>query len=194
MNDKVQNDQADGGENPIDELSVLKARADQMGIKYSPKIGVDALRAKVNDALNPPKEEEVEETKELSEREKEQKIRADMRDSELALVRLRITNLNPQKKDLHGEIFTVANKYVGIVKKYVPYGEATENGYHVPNIIYKQLKARKFLNIRTRPDRTTGNIAVEQTWAPEFALEVLPPLTDKELAELAKMQAAKAGA
>jgi len=108
----------------------------------------------------------------------------------MKLVRLRIQNLDPKKKDLPGEIFTVANEYLGTVKKFVPYGEVTEEGYHVPYCIYRMMDARKFLNIRTVKDRRTGIERVESTWAKEFALEVLPQLTAKELAELANAQKA----
>src|SRR5690606_33228500 len=109
----------------------------------------------------------------------------------MKLVRLRIVNMDPKKKDLPGEIITIANEYLGTVRKYVPFGEVTDNGYHVPYCIYKELKARKFLNIRTYKDRKNNNqVHVEQNWAPEFALEVLPPLTKDELARLATAQAA----
>ena len=35
-----------------DELETLKARATQIGISYSPNIGLEALRKKVSDKLN----------------------------------------------------------------------------------------------------------------------------------------------
>ena len=107
---------------------------------------------------------------------------------------VRITNLDPKKKDLPGEVFTVANEHLGTVRKFVPYGEVTDNGYHVPYCIYKALKARKFLNIRTFKDRQNQNqIKVEQSWAQEFALEVLPTLTPDEIKKLAAAQSAAGG-
>lgn len=112
----------------------------------------------------------------------------------MKLVRLRIVNLDPKKKDLPGEIFTVANEYIGTIRKYVPFGEVTEGGYHVPHCIYKMLKSRKFLSIRTRRDpRRNGEEIIEQNWVPEFALEVLPQLTPAELKDLATAQAAAGG-
>lgn len=194
MSDEIQNTDAESVEMPVDEIEVLKQRADMLGIKYSPRIGVDSLREKINAALKDekPSEEEADPEK-MSKKDLEIAIRQKQRKEELKLIRLRITNMNPNKRDLRGEIFTVANRYLGIVKKFIPYGEATEDGYHVPNIIYKQLKDRKFLDIRTRRDRQSGQIIVEQNWVPEFALEVLPQLTQEELDALAKSQAAKAG-
>lgn len=68
------------------------------------------------------------------------------------------------------------------MKKYIPFGEATEEGYHVPFCIYQILKAREFLNIRIK--KVNGRPVVETGMVREFALEVLDPLTPKELAQL----------
>lgn len=116
-----------------------------------------------------------------------------MRREALKLVRVRIQNLDPKKKDLHGEIFTVGNRFVGTVKKFIPYGEATDDGYHIPNILFEALKERKFLHIRTFKDRQTKQDRVETSWQREFALEVLPQLTPDELAKLAAAQMAANG-
>lgn len=173
----------------MEELDLLKQRADVMGIKYSPNIGVDALKAKIAEAANSTVagEEPVSTTESITE------IRQRMLKEELKLVRIRVANLNPDKKDLQGEIFTVGNRLLGMHRKFVPYGEATDEGYHVPYIIYKQLKARKFLQKRTFMDKQTQQIRVETKWVAEFALEVLPQLTQEELNTLATNQAAKGG-
>jgi len=76
---------------------------------------------------------------------------------------------------------------------FIPYGEATDNGYHVPRFIYEQMKTRKFLQKRTKENLRNGNIEVKTNWVQEFALEELPPLTEKELAQLANQQRAAAG-
>jgi hypothetical protein len=117
-------------------------------------------------------------------------LRQMLMNREMKLIRCRITNMDPKKKDLQGEIFTVANEYLGTVRKFVPFGEATDEGWHVPFIIYKMMDERKFLNIRTTKDKRTGQIRVENHWAKEFALEVLEPLTSEELRRLAAAQSA----
>lgn len=116
--------------------------------------------------------------------------RTELMSEQLKLVRCRIQNLDPKKANLPGEIFTVANRILGTIRKYVPYGEVTDDGYHLPYIIYRQLEDRRFLNIRTIKDRKSGQIRVENNWAKEFAIEVLPPLTQEELNRLASAQAA----
>ena len=175
------------------ELAALKERAKMMGLKLSPKIGLERLKAKIEAKLNPTVEEDVDPGEE-TEIQRKARIRKKQITEQMVLIRCRIANLNPSKRDLRGEIFTVANKYVGTVRKIIPYGEATDNGYHIPNIIYEQLKTRKFLQVNTRNDRSAGNqIVVDQRWVPEFSIEVLPQLTPEELDKLAASQAAAGG-
>lgn len=197
-----------------DERTLLKKRADMLGIGYSPNIGTDTLRQRVNDFLEGKRQAEESEDPEVNALEagaelendttteaelqggtKEKKaktptLRQYLYDKQMKLLRLRIQNLDPKKKDLHGEIIAVANKHIGTVRKFVPYGEVTEDGFHVPYIIYKALDRRRFLNIRVTKDRRTGKEIVHQGWAKEFSLEVLPPLTQSEINRLATAQAA----
>ena len=70
----------------------------------------------------------------------------------------------------------------------MPFGEQTENGYHVPYCIYQMLKDRKFLHIRTI--KTREGERTETSYVPEFALEVLPQLTPIDLQKLATAQTA----
>lgn len=116
-------------------------------------------------------------------------LREHLRREKLKLVRVRITNLDPKKKDLPGEIITVANEYLGTVRKFVPFGEMTDNGYHIPQVIYDMLKERTFVSIKTRKG-ANGQLIVEHQNAREFALEILDPLTPEEIAKLAAAQSA----
>ena len=179
----------------IDELTVLKQRADQMGITYSNNIGVDTLRDKIQAKLNGEPEKKADSVaaleRELTEAEKTNIIRNKLIADAMKLVRIRLTNLNPNKKDLNGEIITVSNRYIGTVRKYVPFNEAGENGWHVPQIILDVMKDKRFLSIRTR--RINGREVIDQSWAPEYAIEVLPQLTEEELQQLANRQAAANG-
>lgn len=178
-----------------DELSMLKQRARMMGINFSNNISVETLKAKIEEKMSPKKDDAQSAAPELQDPAtpvavKKLTLRQQIQRENMKLVRLRITNMDPKKKDLPGEVFTVANSYLGTVRKFIPYGEVTENGYHVPYVIYKMMKRRKFQNIRTFKDRQTNQIRIETSWASEFALEVLPPLTKQELKDLATAQAA----
>lgn len=209
------NEELEGAQKP-NELDMLKQRARMMGITFSNNIGIDALKQKIQEKMdgksdetpkiddlddgapptvqtaqqNPPTLQDPETPAPAPKETLRQKVKREG----MKLVRVRIMNLDPKKKDLPGEIFTVANEYLGTVRKFIPFGEVTENGYHVPQCIFDMMKGRKFLNIRTYKDRRNNNqIRVEQNWAPEFALEVLPPLTKEEIAKLAAAQAAAGG-
>ena len=176
------------------ELEVLKQRATLMNIKFSNNISVEKLREKI-EAAQAKDEPEVKESavNPLGEKQEAgvkkmtlgQKIRAE----QTRLIRVRIQNLDPKKKDLPGEIITVANEYMGTVRKFVPFGEVTDNGYHIPYCIYEFLKERKFINITTRKGKN-GLRDIRATEAREFSIEVLPPLTEAELAQLAQAQIA----
>jgi hypothetical protein len=128
----------------------------------------------------------------LSPAQQKMQLRKEQTKEQMRLVRIRVTCLNPVKKDLRGEIITVANAILGTVRKFVPFGEATDAGYHVPFIIYNELKSRRFQSVKTRRG-PKNEIVLENRLVPEFALEVLEPLTPKELEQLARQQAAAAG-
>ena len=197
------------------ELDLLKQRATLMGITFSNNIGEDTLRQRIADKQAELDAAESSSDEEDEEQEEEQVIqtasaalasdgeqavaktterpltlRERIIKEQMRLVRVRITCLDPKKKDLPGEILTVANEYLGTVRKFIPFGELTDDGYHIPYCLYKMLDARKFLNIRTFKDRRTGTVRVESGYVKEFALEVLDPLTPAELAKLATAQKA----
>lgn len=118
------------------------------------------------------------------------RFRQELLDEQMRLVRVRIQCLNPHKAELPGEIFTVANDYIGNVTKFVPYGEDSDEGYHIPFVLYNNLAQRRFQHIRTVKNKKTGTNEVQTSWAREFAIEVLPPLTPAELKQLAMAQIA----
>ena len=170
-----------------DELSALKARADLLGISYHPSIGLEKLREKVNKAMTSTKEEEVaapaqEEVQEETAGQKRARLK---REAE-ALIRIRVTCMNPNKREWEGEVFTVGNNAVGTFKKYVPFN--ADEGWHVPRIIYEQLLARECQVFYTVKDERGRSIR-RGKMIKEFAIEVLPPLTQKELDDLARRQA-----
>ena len=181
---------------------MLKARASLMGIAFSNNIGLDALKQKIAEKVSgetaaaaaqaePEEDDEpVDERSPVQLAKPAPTLRQRLLQDNMRLIRVRITCLDPKKKDLPGEIITVANRYIGTVRKFVPFGEVTEGGYHIPYVIFKMLKKRKFLNIRVRPNPKGGQDIVESKYVPEFAIEELPQLTGIELERLARAQIA----
>ena len=113
--------------------------------------------------------------------------RSELRNDALRLVRIRLTCMDPNKKNWPGEIFTVANAVVGTVKKYVPFHD-TDEGYHVPHIIYKHLKGRQYQEFK-KVRLPNGRTKTETYLAKAFAIQKLPPLTPEEMKDLAQRQA-----
>lgn len=201
QDDQALNPSADA--QAVDELTFLKERAKVMGIPFSNNISLETLRKRVNDKMEG-KEEAPEVNaltgepeiaqalaiKPLDPKANAVALRKLMHATQMRLVRVRITNMDPKKKDLPGEIWTVANEYLGTVRKFVPYGEQTDDGFHIPYCLYRLLDSKRFLHIRDVKDRTTGIVRQDKVWAKEFSLDVLPALSRDELDRLAAAQAA----
>ena len=177
-----------------DELTVLKARADKLGISYHPSIKLEKLRAKVKEFLADDGEVDAEDEAPVAatkEKETANQLRVRKRKEANALVRVRVACMNPNKKEWDGEIITTGNSAVGTIKKYVPFN--AEDGYHVPRMIYEQLLQRQCQVFYTHKD-SKGNKSRKGKLIKEFSIELLPPLTAGELKDLAQRQAmAKSG-
>lgn len=101
------------------------------------------------------------------------------------LVRVRVTCMNPAKREWEGEIISVGSAKHGTFKKYVPF-DGRE--WHIPQVIFDALKERKCTVFHTVTD-ARGQKIRKGRLIDEFAVEVLPPLTPKELDQLKKEQA-----
>lgn len=174
----------------VDELTMLKQQAKTLGIEHSNNIGIDTLREKIKKVLESSLDSipEVKENDSITKKIAKKSFRQAMFDEEMKLIRCKITNLNPQKKNSPGEIFTFANGFLGTVRKFIPYGDVTEVGYHIPNCIFKQLQERKYLQIRVL--KVNGREEIKTDWVREFSLEIMPPLTSEEITQLANAQIA----
>lgn len=201
QDDQALNPSAD--EQAVDELTLLKERAKVMGIPFSNNISLETLRKRVADKMEGkdeapeinaltgnPEIAQAMAAKPLNQKANAVALRKLMYAQQMRQVRVRITNMDPKKKDLPGEIWTLANEYLGTVRKFVPYGEQTDDGFHIPYCLYRLLDSKRFLHIRDVKDRTTGIVRQDKVWAKEFSLDVLPTLTQAELDRLAAAQAA----
>jgi hypothetical protein len=179
-----------------DELTTLKARADLMGLQYHPSIGVEKLKEKIaaatsatpSPALGPTAAPPITPVEVAPEPvvETEAQLRKRLKNEALALIRIRLTCMNPLKKDWEGEIITVGNSYVGTISKFVPFN--AEDGWHVPRIMLDMLMSRQFQTFVNTKSKN-GVSQRQGKLVKEFAIEVLPPLTQDELHDLAQRQA-----
>lgn len=190
----------------LNELSIeaLRELADELGVKYHPSTGSEKLIAKI-ETVDVPESMTYEEFIALkaveSEKEPEPEVvaepvkvetpgqrKARLKKEASALVRCRVTCMNPAKKEWHGEIFTVSNSVVGTFRKFVPF----EEEWHVPSMMLQMIKDRMYQSFVTVKDGR-GNSRREGRLVREFAVEVLPPLTEEELKDLAQQQAMAGG-
>ena len=174
-----------------DEMAALKSRADVLGLQYHPSIGLEKLKEKVAAAMADPVEPVPEKVKagaaNTAEPETANQRRSRFKNEANKLIRVRVTCMNPAKKEWEGEIFTAGNAAVGSIKKYVPFN--ADDGWHIPNIIYQVMQDRMCQVFNTITD-SRGNKIRQGKQIREFALEVLEPLTKEELKTLALRQAA----
>ncbi len=163
----------------VTELDALKQIADNMGLKYHPSISLEKLKDKVEKAREPVATKTVEKLNKMD-------ARKDHIAEATKLVRVRVVNMNPTRRESKGEYITVSNKMVGTIKRFVPFDVV----WHVEEFIYKTLKNRKFRKSVDEPDGKGGKIS-KNLFIPEFSVEVLPQLTEQELKDLAADQAAR---
>lgn len=184
-----------------DELTLLKEMADRMGIKYSPNIGLATLKerieAKKAGQVDPTLAAEELETIQAAEKSATgfgqmttaQAVAAQRKKDALRLVRIRLTDMNPVNGNLKGVLMSAGNAKLGFVKKFIPFN--AEHGWHVPNIIVQQLKTKKFMS---HYEVKQGNKKIKKhKLVPQYAIEILPPLTAKELQELKQRQLMASG-
>lgn len=176
------------------ELDLLKKRADQMGIKYNHKSTVKSLSAKIEAAMHG--EEEPVEPSELSSP-PEVKVRVEPKEERRTrerqeaerLIRCQITCNDPSFTDWDGKILQAGNSFIGTVKKYIAFNVP----YHVPKIIYDNMKEAVYAYNFTVRDQK-GREINKTKLVPTYNIQDLPPLTQKELDDLAKRQAMRESA
>lgn len=168
-------------------LQVLKERATQMGIAYSPNISEDTLAQRIKDHLSDKPAVAAETASaELSGAELTAKLHQEQTAELMALVRVRVVCNNPLKHNVPGEYFTFVNGILGKVTKYIPFGEATDPGYHIPRCLYNVLVEKQYMQLREV--KQNGVTTSQSRLVPEFSVTVLPMLTEEEMEELKTRQ------
>ncbi|CAM0075733.1 hypothetical protein VPHK482G1_0020 [Vibrio phage K482 g1] len=114
------------------------------------------------------------------------KVRMALHKEANKLVRVKITCMNPAKKEWKGEVFSVTNAIFGTIKKFVPYNVAAADAYHVPQALLTMMQDKEYQAFSTV--RVKGVDTKKPRQVKEFAIEVLPPLTKQELEAIAKKQ------
>ena len=172
-----------------DELGTLKLQCETMGIKFHPSSGVDSLKAKIAEHMAKPTAPVAAAAAAvaapvLTEGQIKRAANMACKLEATVLVRCRVVCMNPNKRDWFGEIISAGNSVVATQKKLIPFGVE----YHVPRIILNQLEQRKCQVFFSVKDGKGGSKR-EGKLIKEFAIEILPDLTEQELKSLAQRQA-----
>ena len=182
-----------------EELQQLKQRAKLMGIKFPNNIGLEALKSKVNGALESGVEEEeadvldeeteapVKKTQGLSVKALRALEKKSLKLKMSRLVRIRLSSNNPAHQKHQGYLANVGNAEFGQYKKFIPY----DTEWHVPYFVFQNLKNERFFQAFVeKRNMSTGRKTKKSVIKKEFVLEQLSPLTIDELKALAAHQSA----
>lgn len=199
------------------ELQSLQERCQLMGIKYHPNSKEESLRAKIQASLDDKNPDEVGEDpvdpvdngkpanssmpdlskldpsilvpKGVFKPETKEEKAYRLRMAGTKLVRVYIHCNNPMKKEWQGEQFTVSNRNLGTLSRFVPF----EQEWHVEAAILDMMRDRQYLGFNTRKAGPMKLEIKEPKFIKEFNIEVLDPLTEKEIKDLAIKQAMQSG-
>lgn len=177
----------------------LKAK----GITLHHKTGTEKLRKALTEVLagtytetpevkEDPADKVDASVKRLTTEEHEKKLTKEQR--AMRLVRIVVTPNDNLMSTYPGLIFTVGSSAINggrMVKKYVPFNN--EDGWHVPQIICDQIEnaeMQKFKSVKM----PNGEKQLQPYIAKKFNVQILDPLTPKELEQLAAAQASRGDA
>jgi hypothetical protein len=181
----------------LEEMSVeeLKAALRERNIEYHPANGKETLKELLSKYLQdegwPFDVPKPRGKLAYTETEYRNKKIIDAKRNANRLLRCRIQCMNPTKKNWTGEIISVGSSKMGTVKKFIPFN--SDEPYHIPYILYQELKQRK-CTVRTTTKGPNGEDITRSKLINEFSIDVLPPLTEQELHELKQRQAMANGA
>lgn len=105
----------------------------------------------------------------------------------LKLIRVRITCHDSSKSAWEGKPFSGGNDIIPSITRYIPFGRE----WHCEQILLNIIKEERY-TMRTSK-KVNGKLVTTAQTVPTYNVEILPPLTEKEIKQLAVQQAAKSG-
>jgi hypothetical protein len=108
-----------------------------------------------------------------------------LRREAMALVRVRVSCMDPQKKNLKGELICVSNRNFGTIQRFIPFNRE----WHIEKVLYDALQEKEYMVFDREKTGRAGIEVVTPRNVPAFNIQVLPPLTKGELKDLAQRQA-----
>ena len=165
-----------------DEREVLIKRAATLGITHSNNIGLETLRSRINAKLEQAEEEE----EDKAQKEDKNKEIVRQRQEATKLIRVIITSMDNMKNELSGEVYTVSNNVVGTVKRFIPFNVE----WHIESILLDTLREKKMQKFYDEV-LPNGDKIRKGRLTPAYGVQVLEPLNELQLKELAQSQLAR---
>jgi hypothetical protein len=193
----------------IMKLQHIRAQADMLGVTYHHRAGIAKIQQLIDDHLIAQNTTEIPEPGAeasirtepiakgypdkiipMTEAEYKKETQREARMQVGALKRVRITCLDPNKKNWPGELISVGSAKLGTFKRYVPFD--TEEPWHIPKIIYDVLSERMCsVPVKKKDSRGHKTTAYKQIKA--YSITIEEPMTQPEIDELARQQALAGG-
>lgn len=186
MTDQVTNESNADVQIAKEMRDALEQQASMLGISFHPNISDEKLSQRIKEKLEETQPEPTTNSAKIS---SEADLRRKMQDEATKLVRVIISCNNPLKKAWEGEVFKAGNRYLGTVTRYVPF----DREWHVPQILLNVIKERMYQAFVTKVDDRTQQEYTRAFQRKEFVVEVLDQMSEAELKELARRQAARRG-
>lgn len=169
-------------------LDELKAKATEYGIPFKGNVSKAKLIELITryesgdtnlDGVIDDQDEPVAEVSEMD------KIKA-LEDDALRLIRVIVTPNDVNKREFQSELFQTGNSVLGTISRAVPFGVE----WHVEHILLQSIQERQ-MHIMIKRKNQKNEEYYESKLVPAYTVQVLPPLTQEELNELARTQMAR---
>lgn len=155
-------------------IEAIRLQAKQLGIKYGPNTTIESLRNQIQQKLLPEANNDF------------YKRRKAYVDENKRLVRVSITDFDPDDVGKQGLIYTFANQVLGKMCYYVPISGKPAQSWHLPKAFVNMLKDLKYTHKQQVETNKEARISTREM--PKFKIEELKPLTQAELDDLKAAQ------
>lgn len=170
-----------------EEKNMLIRLCKEFNIPYSPNTKIENLEQKVVEYFNGIKKENINSIVKTNTKKYDNKnilTNVDKIKQQLKLVYCRITCNNPDKQNIDGEVFTVANKHHTITKTIF-----FRTNYWAPDILLNSIK-EKFYTRGVLKKNKDGKEVLHIEKLPEYSIEYLPIPDDSYFEALKQKQLA----
>ena len=164
-------------------ITQLKEQADTLDVKYSPNIGEEKLKERINDAIIKKAAQPV--AKVVGAKETKEQKRARKRKEATELVRVRVTCFDPTMKKKSGTYIMASNNLIGTVRKFIQFNKP----WFMPRILVNVMEESLYQGW-VEGKTQFGITKMISTMEPRYNVAKLAQITPLELEGIKKRQIA----